>query len=97
MDLDELKNKLMELIQAYNFNSNHREIKPIDQFGIPILGSVRLYWANWMDDSKSSILIGLRYDTDLQKLVPVGQEPISLDEATENFYRQIEKIHLKTE
>lgn len=96
MNLEELKNETLKLVDEYNKDPRHRQLRPIYLYGEPI-DKLRSYWTNWDDDNLSTHLVGFTYIIDIQHLHSVFdiEHPIPLEKATDDFKSQLAKIPLK--
>lgn len=90
MDLDAIREETLELIEDYNRDEFRRKLKPIKNYGLP-LDEIRLYLSHWSDDNHSTHQIGFMYIE--KELYPSGsKEGIPLENAIDNFKKQLQKI-----
>lgn len=95
MDLDELGNRVLEMLAVYNTDPTHREIVPPDYFGRS--GPMIYYSGFWNDSGDSTNVVGFyHYKGRLLAFVDEETEVNSLEQAEEILRAQLAKIPLKS-
>lgn len=96
IDLERLKDETLRLIGEYNKSDSHRKVTPIDGYASD--GDfIRLYWAFWSDDNRSTFMVGFMYNTLDMSFFHGEKLPInSLEGAVENFRKQLSEIPIKS-